>query len=111
MIVNFSTRFGRITLLGECAIALLKLAGHSGAIPGAVLAADLPAFLGRLRAGLAEQGDVASPPPRQPAESTDDEEADAATPAQVTLRMRASPLIEVIETAIARGSDLMWERG
>jgi len=25
--------------------------------------------------------------------------------------MRAVPLIDMIETAIARGSDLMWERG
>jgi len=25
--------------------------------------------------------------------------------------MRAVPLVDMIETAIARGSDLMWERG
>jgi hypothetical protein len=29
----------------------------------------------------------------------------------VTLRMRALPLIDMIETAVARNSDLMWDRG
>jgi hypothetical protein len=38
-------------------------------------------------------------------------EGDTEPPAPVTLRMRAAPCIEMIETAIARGSDLMWERG
>jgi len=111
MIVNFSTRYGQLTLLGESAVTLLKLAGHSGTVPGAVLAADLPGFLARLRAGLAEQGDAASPPSPKSAALNDDEDSDAAKPGQVTLRKRAVPLIDMIETAIARGSDLMWERG
>jgi len=39
----------------------------------------------------------------------EDEEREREPP--VTLHMRALPLIDMIETAIARGSDLMWERG
>ena len=110
MIVNFSTRYGRLTLLGDSAITLLKLAGHSGTVPSAVLAADLPGFLARLRAGLQAQGGLASPQPqKQPGPDEDDDERDR--PGQVTLSMRAAPLVEMIENAIARGSDLMWERG
>jgi hypothetical protein len=42
----------------------------------------------------------------------DDDDRDAAErEPTVTLRMRALPLIEMIETALARDSDLMWERG
>jgi hypothetical protein len=112
MIVNFSTRYGQLTLLGDSAVTLLKLAGHSGTVPGAVLAADLPGFRARLRAGLDEQGDAISPPPPKATAPSDDENGDdVARPGQVTLRMRAVPLIEMIEIAIARGSDLMWERG
>jgi hypothetical protein len=111
MIVNFSTRYGQLTLLGDSAVTLLKLAGHSGTVPGAVLAADLPGFLARLRAGLDEQGDAISPPPKATAPSDEENGDDVARPGQVTLRMRAVPLIEMIEIAIARGSDLMWERG
>jgi hypothetical protein len=110
MIVNFSTRYGRLTLLGDSAITLLKLAGHSGTVPSAVLAADLPGFLARLRAGLQAQGGLASPQPqKQAGPDEDDDERDR--PGQVTLSMRAAPLVEMIENAIARGSDLMWERG
>lgn len=112
MIVNFSTRYGRLTLLGDSAVTLLKLAGHSGTVPSAVLAADLPGFLARLRAGLDSQGGVASPPPEQDARPADDEDDGAGDrPDRVTLSMRAAPLVEMIENAIARGSDLMWERG
>ncbi len=63
MLVRFSTRFGQLLMLGEPAVALLKLGGHSGTVPSAVLAADLPAFLQRLRQGLEAHGDELSPPP------------------------------------------------
>jgi hypothetical protein len=112
MIVVFTTKHGQLTLLGEPAVTLLRLAGHSGTVPGAVLAADLPEFLRRLRAGLALHGDEPSPAqqPQPPAKDDDDEDAARVAPT-VTLRMRAAPFIDMVETAIARGSDLMWERG
>jgi hypothetical protein len=112
MIVKFSTRHGQITLLGESAVTLLKLAGHTGTVPSAVLAADLPAFLKKLRAELEVHGDELSPlPVAEPPADEQDEEDRRDQPAAVSLRKRAVPLIEMIETAIARGSDLMWERG
>jgi len=111
MIVNFSTTYGQLTMLGEPAVALLKLGGHSGSVPSAILAADLPQFLQRLRAGLALHGEDPSPalPTEEPPEERD--KHDAQERATVTLRMRAAPLLAMVETAIARGSDLMWERG
>jgi hypothetical protein len=112
MIVKFTTQHGQLTLLGESAVTLLKLGGHSGTVPGAVLAADLPGFLQKLRAGLATHGDEPSPAqPQQAPADDDDRDSDAQTPAPVTLRMRAAPFVEMIETAIARGSGLMWDRG
>jgi len=112
MIVKFTTQHGQLTLLGDSAVTLLRLGGHSGTVPGAVLAADLPGFLQKLRAGLAAHGEEPSPPqpPREPTDD-DDREGDAEPPAPVTLRMRAAPFVEMVETAIARGSDLMWDRG
>ncbi|HEX7374523.1 MAG TPA: DUF1840 domain-containing protein [Steroidobacteraceae bacterium] len=111
MIVVFSTRHGQLTLLGESAVALLKLAGHSGTVPGAVLSADLPAFLARLRAGLAQHGDELSPAPTaQSAQDEADEDESSRESTAVSLRKRAVPLLDMVETAVARGSDLMWER-
>jgi hypothetical protein len=108
MIVKFSTQAGALTMHGDAAVALLRAMGHSGTVPGAILAPDLPEALANLRRSLETQADLPSPP-RAAAEDEAEEREDAPPP--VTLRMRAVPLIEMIETAIARGSDLMWERG
>ena len=106
MILRFSTRAGALTMHGDAAVALLKAMGHSGTVPGAILAADLPAALAGLRQTLATQ----AAPPAVPAGDGEDEEQQEREP-PVSLRMRAVPLLEMIETAIARDSDLMWERG
>jgi hypothetical protein len=107
MIVKFSTRAGALTMHGDAAVALIKAMGHSGTVPSAILAADLPEALASLRRVLEEQAHAPPPPP--PPEGVEDDEREREPP--VTLRMRALPLIDMIETAIARGSDLMWERG
>jgi hypothetical protein len=95
-------------MLGEPAVALLRLGGHSGTVPSAVLAADLPAFLERLRSGLELHGDELSPAPPPPDPDRRDDDAPRERP--VSLRHRAVPLLDMVQTAIARDSDLMWDR-
>lgn len=110
MIVKFSTRHGQLTMLGEPARRLLSLGGHSGTVPGAILSSDLPQFLVRLREGLAMHGDEVSPPLAPIPDDLSSEDEDAPRERPVSLRTRALPVIEMIETALARGSDLMWDR-
>src|SRR6185503_16303420 len=74
MIVNFSTRFDRLTMFAEPALALLGMLGHSARVPGAILAVELPSALARLRAALDESGHVPSP---APVARPDDEEGTA----------------------------------
>ena len=108
MIVRFSTRLGAFTMHGDAAVTLLRAMGHSGTVPGAILTAELPAALAQLRATLAAHLD--EPPPAD-RDAWDDESQDAEKRAPpISLRTRAVPLLEMIETAIARDSDLMWER-
>ena len=109
MIVQFSTRAGALTVHGDTAVALLKAMGHSGTVPGAILAPELPAALAHLRRALDELAAHPLPVPPTRTDGDDDEEREREPP--VTLRMRAVPFINMIETAIARGSDLMWDRG
>jgi hypothetical protein len=114
MIVTFSTKSGQLTMLGESAVALVRLGGHSGAVPSAVLAADLPQFTQRLREGLVAHGAEPSPAPAADHSPRTDDEADdddSKRPPAVTLKMRAVPLLDMLDTAIAQGSGLMWERG
>jgi hypothetical protein len=109
MLIRFSTRFGQVTMFGDPAARLLKLLGHSGTVPGAIVAADLPAALGSLQSGLAKEGDDEAPEPGAIPATAQDIEADPRR-APITLRTRAVPLIELVETAIERGADLMWDR-
>lgn len=111
MIVKFSTRAGALTMHGDAAVALLKAMGHSGTVPGAILAQDLPAALAQLRNALAELVSQPAPAPVSPPGRDEDDENDVEHEPPVTLRMRAVPFLDMVETAIARNSDLMWERG
>ena len=110
MLVKFSSRHGQLLMLGESAVSLVRLGGHSGTVPSAVLARDLPAFLARLRAGLEVHGDELSPAPSPASPSDKDREEDEPRERPISLRLRAVPLLDMIETAIKRESDLMWER-
>ncbi len=110
MLVKFSTGFGQLVMQGEPAVTLIRLGGHSGTVPSAVLAADLPGFLAKLRMGLELQGDQVSPPPpaKEPGGAWDDEEEPRERP--IKLRLRAVPLLDMLETAIRQHSDLFWEK-
>jgi hypothetical protein len=108
VIVKFSTRFGKLTMHGDAAVALLKGMEHTGTVPGAILAADLPAALSNLQRMLEVSGastGTATPPPPEDGDDDDREREPV-----ITLRTRAVPLLDMMRTAIDRGSDLMWER-
>lgn len=107
MIVRFSTGFGQLTMHGDAALALLRAMGHTGTVPGAILAADLPEALERLRRTLEVSGN-SNPTPMPPVDDGDEDESRREP--VITLQKRALPLQDMLATAIARDSDLMWER-
>jgi hypothetical protein len=104
MLVTFSTKaYADITMFGDVAVALLKLMGQSGGVPGALVGADVPAALQRLKTGIATAGnEPAGNPPRDP-----NEDAEKAPP-PVTLRQRAFPLIGLLEAAAKADADVLW---
>ncbi|QYK02227.1 DUF1840 domain-containing protein [Shewanella psychrotolerans] len=101
MLVTFkSDNYANITLFGDVAKSLLKIMGHSGSVPGAFRTEDVPAALEKLSHAVA----IESPPPTQ-ASSDDDEESEQ----YISLRHRALPLIELLESAKNSQSNVMWE--
>ena len=62
MLVTFTTdAYADITMFGDVALTLLKMMGHSqDCVPGAILAADVPMALNRLKAAI--NAENASPP-------------------------------------------------
>jgi hypothetical protein len=62
MLITFQTKaYANITMFGDVAIALLKLMGHSGTVPGALMADDVPAALAHLPAVQARPDEPLDP--------------------------------------------------
>ncbi|HEU5283543.1 MAG TPA: DUF1840 domain-containing protein [Burkholderiales bacterium] len=97
MLVKFESEVGSFTMFGEAAVALLKMMGHSGTVPSAILAQDIPAALKRLEAALAEHRE----PPPEPA-------GEGPKEPRVPLRTRAWPLVDLLTRAAAKNADVMW---
>lgn len=101
MLVTFTTKaHADITMFGDVALALLKMMGHSGTVPGAILAEDVPGALDRLKRGI--EG-VKAAEKRETPEPTDEDEP------RVSLALRALPLIELLAAAARRDCDVMWK--
>ena len=98
MLVRFDSKAGTITTFGEVAVKLLKMMGQTGAVPGAILAQDIPPAVQRLREAVGAQREPA------PARNSRDEDEP-----KVNLSQRAFPLIELLERAAKIGADVIWE--
>ena len=98
MLVTFTTdAYADITMFGDVAKTLLKMMGHSGTVPSAILAEDVPAALSRLTTAI--EAAKAAP-------SVDDEDEDEP---QVSLSNRAWPLINLLTAAAKEDCDVMWK--
>ncbi len=103
MLVRFDSEVGGFTMFGDPAVQLLKLMGHSGTVPSALLAKDIPAALAKLQAAVA-----ALPPDPAPAQKRPDDDREAS---KVSLRQRAHPLIELLGRAAQADCDVLWDKG
>lgn len=102
MLVKFMTRsHADIILFGDIAQRLLKMMGHSGAVPGAISIDEVPAALDRLKNAI--QAEAAS------AEMPENTRGDDNEPV-VSLKHRALPLIELFTAATRDNSYVMWQK-
>jgi hypothetical protein len=104
MLVTFRTdAYANITMFGDVAVSLLRMMGHSGTVPSAILAKDVPLALERLKAAVAKDKAAGA----QPSRGVQDDDSEEP---RVSLANRAFPLIELLEAAAKRKSDVMWDR-
>jgi hypothetical protein len=108
MLVRFDSKAGRITMFGDVAVHLLKMLGHSGTVPGALLAPDVPAALQRLEKAL--ENPPSLPPRSDDEKKTNDTGGDEGREPPVSLTQRAFPLVQLLKEAAARKVDVMWTR-
>jgi hypothetical protein len=101
MLIKFDSEVGSFTMAGNVAVQLLKVMGHSGTVPSAILPGDIPRALARLKAAVdASPGTAAE-------SSADDETGQKEGP--VSLRQRAFPLIDLLTRAAEKGAEVMWK--
>jgi hypothetical protein len=106
MLVTFSCDvYPNTTYFGEVAQILLKMMGHSGHMPGAIAAEDVPKALGNLQVAIEKLKADASL--RTSSEDTKQEDWQEKP---VTLAQRALPLIELLSAAAKANCYVMWER-
>ncbi|MBI1396163.1 MAG: DUF1840 family protein [Betaproteobacteria bacterium] len=101
MYIRFDSEVGTFIMKGDIATELIRMMGHSGTVPSALLAKDVPAALTRLRAAVDDL-----PPPSGDAD--EDDEDDEREPV-VSLRQRAYPLIDLLGRAAKSESDVTWK--
>lgn len=97
MLVKFDSEAGQILMFGDVAVALLKMMGQSGGVPGAIRAPDIPAALEQLKHNVEAQA-------HHPRARRDDEKEEP----DVSLRQRAVPLIDLLARAASQGKNVMW---
>ena len=98
MLITFSTdNYGSITMFGDVGLAMLKMMGHSGTVPGAILAADVPVALSKLTAAI-----EADTTPLAVTEKDAEEEV-------VSMATRALPLIDLLVAAEKANANVMWK--
>lgn len=106
MLITFRSKaWSNITMFGDPALMLLKMMGHSGTVPGALPADEIPAALARLELALNNASGVRD---AQLAPSTPGGDADTEQP--VALQLRAQPLIQLLSASSRSGCDVMWSQ-
>ncbi|WP_018953423.1 DUF1840 domain-containing protein [Thioalkalivibrio sulfidiphilus] len=105
MLITFKTpAHGDLTFFGDVAQEFIRIMGHSGSVPGALDAQDVPAALQSLRAAL-ERGELSAHRDTRGEEEAEQDEDEIPVP----LQHRALPLIELLEAAAASRQYVMWE--
>ncbi len=102
MLVTFTCdAHENITMFGDDALRLLKLMGHSGTVPSAIMAADVPAALDKLTRAIDSQRK--KPQTKNNPSGDDDDEP------TVSVVNRALPLLALLKDAVKDKCDIIWK--
>lgn len=94
MLVTFHTdAYENISYFSDVAHHLIAFMGHSGTIPGAIKSEDLPEALEKLQSELKKEK-------KKVEEDGED---------KISLTKRAVPLINLLQAAIKKNKDVLWD--
>jgi len=92
-------------MFGDVAERMFELMGHSGTIPSAIAAKDVPAVLERLKAAIEAQNDEDDDNMDVEAVNEDDKDEP-----KVSVAGRAFPLIQMLSRAADENCSVMWRK-
>ena len=99
MLITFKTKsYANIMMFGDVGLKMLEMMDYGVAVPGAIIAEDVPRALSNLQNRLETLVEVVEPAG----------EASEGEPA-VSLHTRAVPLIELLQSAVADENIVRWE--
>ena len=99
MLITFKTKsHANITMFGDVGTKMLEMMDYGIAVPGAILAIDVPKALSNLKLKLESVMELSQPA----GDAGDDQPA-------VSLQTRAVPLIELLQSAIDDDNIVRWE--
>ena len=102
MLITFSCdAYENITMFGDVALRLIKLMGHSGTVPSALLWEQIPEALTELKHALTQEKTRLTEAGSSKVEDKDKEH-------DVSLSHRALPLIALLEAAEKKKCNVMW---
>lgn len=103
MLVTFSCdAHENITMFGDDAVRLIKMMGHSGTVPSALMANDVPNALVRLEQAVEKEKS------KQSKDSSVQSEYDEEH--KINLSQRAWPLLELLRDAARAKCKVMWKQ-
>ena len=104
MITFSCDAYENISYFSDIAQNLLTLMGHSGAVPGALKAEEVPHALSNLQQGLKNHEPVL----KNSSFLDDDDSNDKENEPKIGLSKRAIPLVHLLEAAIDKKCDVLW---
>ncbi|MEB4592229.1 DUF1840 domain-containing protein [Candidatus Thiothrix sp. Deng01] len=103
--IRFTSPAGAsVSMFDKDAKALIRMMGHSGAVPSAIRAEDVAEALQNLTNALKTEEEQEQDGQQGKPQQQDEEDK------RVSVNVRAYPLLELLNAAVAKQKNVMWEQ-
>ncbi|MBE3670295.1 hypothetical protein BOO24_01150 [Vibrio navarrensis] len=103
MLVIFSCKnHASVIMFGDIAQEMIRMMGHSGTVPSAILSPNIPEALEKLKSALENEK-------IQCLNNIETHEEDEDSEQPVSIFIRAYPLLELLNSAAEGECDVMWD--
>ncbi|QLQ32836.1 MAG: DUF1840 domain-containing protein [Candidatus Thiothrix singaporensis] len=103
--IRFTSPAGAsVSMFDKDAKALIRMMGHSGAVPSAIRAEDVAEALQNLTNALKTEEEKDQDGQQGKPQQQDEEDK------RVSVNVRAYPLLELLNAAVAKQKNVMWEQ-